>query len=103
MADMRVVTVCGSSRFRDFIHKLCDDLTEADFIVLKPPLYEMKSLEPLPGVQSDLVWKGATLAHLQRIATADWCLFINPGRLRRVEHNAGARRRKGSAQAGDKV
>src|SRR5271170_8141695 len=72
------VTVCGSGKFRDLIHAICQDLTRDGLTVLKPPLHDMTFTESLSPEQVLLAWKGATFAHLQRIAVGDVCLFVNP-------------------------
>jgi hypothetical protein len=76
---MRSVSVCGSGRFKSLIHDVCAELDARGIVTLKPPLHEMTFADALTEEQRLLAWKGATFAHLQRVAIADICLLINPG------------------------
>jgi hypothetical protein len=49
-------------------------------IVLAPPLHNIEQLTSHTNEEGKLLaWKGATFAHLNRIATADVCIIVNPG------------------------
>lgn len=75
-----IVTLCGSGRFKEQIHDIGHQLQNAGYFVMTPPLHEIDRLTG--GADSpeltDLVWKGATHAHLQRVAKADIVFVINP-------------------------
>ena len=73
------ITICGSGRFKELIHDVCDDLTKEGFVVLKPPLHDMSFTKTLEPDQVLLAWKGATFAHLQRVAIGEVCVIVNPG------------------------
>lgn len=74
---MKTVTVCGSGKFRDFIHGVCDGLEKNGIIVLRPPLHNIGKYQ-IDEEGTLLLWKGATHAHLNRIKTADLCIMVNP-------------------------
>lgn len=74
-----IVAVCASTRFRAEGHALGTCLEENGFTVLLPPLHDMASLVETNLELADLAWKGATLAHFDRIAKADVVLMLNPG------------------------
>jgi hypothetical protein len=78
-SEMLTVTPCGSAKFKDLIHEVSDGLVSAGFVVFRPPLHEMAFAVNLAPESSLLAWKGATYAHLQRVAKADICMVINPG------------------------
>lgn len=73
------VTPCGSGKFKPLIHGICEDLENSGFLIFKPPLHNMGFTEGLHADEKLLAWKGATFAHLQRIAKCDVCLIVNPG------------------------
>lgn len=74
---MKVLTVCGSGKFKSFIHDFCNGLEKRGFIVLRPPLHNIGKYN-LDEEGTLLLWKGATHAHLNRIKTADVCIMLNP-------------------------
>lgn len=74
---MKVITVCGSGKFKSFIHGFCDGLEENGYIVLRPPLHNISKYD-IDEEGTLLLWKGATHAHLNRIKTADVCIMLNP-------------------------
>jgi hypothetical protein len=74
-----IITACGSGKYKTLIHAITDGLARTGFIVLPPPLHNMPGLTKNASAELTLLgWKGATLAHLKRIHTADICLMINP-------------------------
>jgi nucleoside 2-deoxyribosyltransferase len=73
-----IVTICASARFRAEVHVLSACLEEAGFAVLLPPLHDMSSFAGKDFEVAALAWKGATLAHFDRIAKADVVLMLNP-------------------------
>jgi nucleoside 2-deoxyribosyltransferase len=75
-----IVTLCGSGRFKDQIHDIGHQLENAGYFVMSPPLHEIDRLTEDSDSQelTDLVWKGATHAHLQRVAKADIVFVVNP-------------------------
>lgn len=74
-----IITPCGSGKFKSLVHTLCDRLSDAGFVVLKPPLHDMTFAGTLAEDANLLAWKGATYAHMQRVAKCDVCLIVNPG------------------------
>lgn len=79
MARRPIITVCGSGKFREVIHRLCAGLTASGFPVLVPPLHNIDGLTAnSPDEARVLAWKGATFAHLNRIAKCDVCVIANP-------------------------
>jgi len=74
---MKTITVCGSGKFKSYIIEVCDALSGAGLLVLRPPLHDMEFASRLTEEQCLLAWKGATLAHIQRVAIGDICLLIN--------------------------
>src|SRR5689334_9104719 len=76
---MVILTACGSAKFKVLIHGICGDLSARGLLVLTPPLHNMTFTGALAQDESLLAWKGATFAHLERIAKSDICLMVNPG------------------------
>lgn len=79
---MKIITVCGSGKFKPLIHGVCDELSKRGLIVLKPPLHNiLAATQGAANVDEAnlLAWKGATFAHFNRIAKADICVMLNPG------------------------
>ena len=75
---MKIITVCGSAKNKNLIRSICR-LLKGEFIVLEPPLYNIDSYEnSIDDEGMQLIWKGATYAHLNRIKTADVCVMANP-------------------------
>lgn len=77
--QMISITPCGSGKFKPLIHGMCESLTHAGFVVFRPPLHDMTFVQSLQADAGLLAWKGATYAHLQRVAKCDICLIVNPG------------------------
>lgn len=79
---MKIITVCGSGRFKPLIHGVCEELSQRGLIVLKPPLHDIMGATQGAAKLDEanlLAWKGATFAHFNRIAKADICVMLNPG------------------------
>lgn len=76
---MRIVTVCGSGKYKALVHGVCRELSKCGFVVLAPPLHDIDALTKKSTYEGKLLaWKGATFAHLNRISTSDICLMVNP-------------------------
>ncbi|MCR5729859.1 MAG: nucleoside 2-deoxyribosyltransferase domain-containing protein [Ruminococcus sp.] len=75
---MHIITVCGSGKNKEFIHRLCDLLSDKGFTVLKPPLHNIAKYKASIDYEAEfLMWKGATHAHLNRIKKSDICIMAN--------------------------
>lgn len=79
---MHIITACGSGKFKPLIHGVCAELEKRGVVVLTPPLHNIAAATQgaaEPKETTLLAWKGATLAHFNRINKAELCLMINPG------------------------
>ncbi|MFF0493449.1 nucleoside 2-deoxyribosyltransferase [Nocardia sp. NPDC004068] len=73
------ITLCGSGKMRTEITTAATELRNHGFIVLAPPLHKLDTLfRGQPEESWSLAWKGATFAHLNRIAKADVVFIVNP-------------------------
>jgi dienelactone hydrolase len=70
----QVVTICGSTRFRDDITAVNRELTLAGYIVLAPGVF-VHDGDPV----SDADKARLDRLHLAKIDLADWVYVVNPG------------------------
>jgi hypothetical protein len=71
--DHKVITLCGSMRFREELERLDAELTLAGHVVLTPT-----ALDPATELNAE---EGARLGriHLQKVGLADEVLIVNVG------------------------
>jgi hypothetical protein len=78
---MKTVVICGSKKFKDEIYELVDYLESQNVFVyepnLKQPIAETRKIET--EYITDIVFKGLTLEHFDKIRKADVCLIYNKG------------------------
>lgn len=68
----KIITLCGSSRFKDVFHKVASEYTLMGYIVLMPHCYFENNARPdLKDVLVDV--------HRDMISMSDEVLVINPG------------------------
>ena len=69
----KIITLCGSSRFKDVFHKVASEYTLMGYIVLMPHCYFENNARPdLKDILVDV--------HRDMISMSDEVLVINPGR-----------------------
>lgn len=81
-AVMRVITVCGSGKFKPLIHGVCAELEKRGYVVLTPPLHNIDGATAGAVDETEakrMAWKGATFAHFNRLQKTELCVMVNPG------------------------
>lgn len=73
-----IITLCGSSRFREKFIEVANKLTLQDYIVLTPSFVFEKSPDLNNLIVSSTLKETLFLMHNQRIDMADEILVINP-------------------------
>jgi hypothetical protein len=76
---MKSITLCGSGKYKELIHKISEMLIAKNYVVIPPPLHNIDYLTKDQDAEGKLLsWKGATFAHLNRIDKTQICIMINP-------------------------
>jgi hypothetical protein len=76
--SFKVITLCGSLRFRDEFARLDAELTLAGHVVLTPTVLDPAVLDPATELDAETRDRLGRI-HLQRIAMSDEVLVVNVG------------------------
>jgi hypothetical protein len=69
----KIITLCGSAKFRDKVPEIFKELTKQKYIVITPYFFGPNEQDELEPILEDLEYM-----HFQRIDMADACFVVNP-------------------------